>query len=65
MQEAWIPVDASTPPKNELVLISCELRSGERNVKTAYWQLGQWHAKGSIGTVTAWMPLPEPYGGGR
>lgn len=59
----WIPVTEMLPQEPEIVLVTCQPKKGAANVNRAYYDrtTGHWHGSGSMSSVTAWMPLPEPY----
>ena len=58
---AWVPVAEALPDDDDLVLVTCETKSGHRSINRAYYDGQFWHGSGSMSGVTAWMPLPEPY----
>lgn len=58
---AWIPVSEQLPNNDNLVLVSCQAKNGNRSVNRAYFDGQFWHGSGSMSGVVAWMPLPEPY----
>lgn len=60
---AWIPVTEAMPDDDDLMLVTCQSKNGTRSVNRAYYDGQFWHGSGSMAGVTAWMPLPEPYGG--
>lgn len=60
---AWIPVAEALPDDDDLVLVTCQAKNGNRSINRAYYDGQFWHGSGSMAGVTAWMPLPEPYGG--
>lgn len=61
MDDDWIPVEERTPEEGEMVLVTCQTKSGHRSVNRAWHRGGFWHGTGSMSGVIAWMPLPEPY----
>ena len=58
---AWVPVTEALPDDDDLVLVTCETKSGHRSINRAYYDGQFWHGSGSMSGVTAWMPMPEPY----
>lgn len=63
MTEQWIPTTDEMPEEGEYVLVTCVTKKGRRSVVRSYWTGGYW--AGTMAEVVAWMPLPEPFGGGR
>ena len=61
MNDGWIPVEECLPEEGEMVLVTCQKKSGQRSVNRAWHMGGFWHGTGSMSGVIAWMPLPEPY----
>jgi len=61
-QTGWIPVEERLPEDNRMVLVTCQTKKGIRNVNRAYCMDGVWHGSGTMSSVIAWRPLPEPYG---
>ena len=65
----WIPVTERLPKDDEEVIVSCTDDSGDTPL--GYTTVA-WHFKGTwicnnerCFFITAWMPLPEPWKGGR
>lgn len=60
-EQRWIPCSERLPDNDEPVLIS-----NSHGVTKAWWNGRFWTsiAVKKYKTVTAWMPLPEPYNGG-
>ena len=59
--DGWIPVEERMPEEGEMVLVTCQKKSGQRSVNRAWHMGGFWHGTGSMSEVIAWRPLPEPY----
>lgn len=59
--QRWIPVEERLPEDEEMVMVTCQTKSGRRSVNRAWYGEGFWHGSGSMSGVIAWMPLPEPY----
>ena len=57
----WIPVEERLPEDEEMVLVTCQTKSGRRSINKAWYGDGFWHGTGSMSGVIAWHPLPEPY----
>lgn len=57
----WIPVTEALPDDDDLVLVTCQAKNGNRSINRAYYDGQFWHGSGSMSGVTAWMPLPKPY----
>ena len=65
----WIPASKRLPEYDKYVLISCQSKFGNY-VTTAKLHHGKWKKTNNEGVydyfdkeVTAWQPLPKPYGG--
>lgn len=58
LEQRWIPCSERLPDNDESVLIS-----NRNGVTKAWWNGRFWEsiAVKKYKTVTAWMPLPEPY----
>ena len=61
----WIPVTEALPDDDDLVLVTCQAKNGNRSINRAYYDGQSWHGSGSMAGVTAWMPLPCPFCGGE
>lgn len=67
----WIPVDVMLPEDNKLVLITVRTSflggSMFNCMDVARYTGNMWLIAGALvkDTVIAWMPLPDPYEGGR
>ena len=61
MNDGWIPVEERLPEDEEMVLVTCQTKTGRKSVNRAWYGEGFWHGSGSMSGVIAWMPLPEPY----
>ena len=61
MNDGWIPVGERLPEDDEMMLVTCETKSGRRSVNRAWYGNGFWHGSGSMSGVIAWQPLPETY----
>ena len=61
-EQRWIPVAKILPENDDKVLIT-----HSHGVSTAWWNGRYWTSSmiRKYKTVTAWMPLPEPYQGKR
>ena len=61
--QQWIPVSKKLPKETEEYLITCKDQDGDTYVKkTMYFPDEElWWGIYSSETVTAWMPVPEPY----
>lgn len=57
----WIPVEERLPEDEKMVLVTCQTKKGIRSTNRAYYDGTFWHGSGSMSSVTAWQPLPEPY----
>ena len=57
----WIPVEERLPEDERMVLVTCQTKKGIRSTNRAYYDGAFWHGSGSMSSVTAWQPLPEPY----
>lgn len=61
MNNGWIPVEERLPEDERMVLVTCQTKKGIRSTNRAYYDGAFWHGSGSMSSVTAWCPLPEPY----
>lgn len=61
MADDWIPVEERLPEDEQMMLVTCQTKSGRRSVNRAWYGEGFWHGTGSMSGVIAWRPLPEPY----
>lgn len=59
--DGWIPVEERLPEDERMVLVTCQTKKGIRSTNRAYYDGTFWHGSGSMSSVTAWCPLPEPY----
>ena len=59
--DGWIPVEERLPEDERMVLVTCQTKKGIRSTNRAYYDGAFWHGSGSMSSVTAWQPLPEPY----
>ncbi len=59
--DGWISVEESVPEDERMVLVTCQTKKGIRSTNRAYYDGTFWHGSGSMSSVTAWQPLPEPY----
>lgn len=59
--QGWIPVEERLPEDEKMVLVTCQTKKGIRSTNRAYYDGTFWHGSGSMSSVTAWQPLPEPY----
>ncbi len=56
---SWISVTDRTPEDDEIVLVVCKAKNGNRSVNRAFYDGAFWHGSGSMAGVTHWMPLPD------
>lgn len=61
MNNGWIPVEERLPEDERMVLVTCQTKKGIRSTNRAYYDGAFWHGSGSMSSVTAWQPLPDPY----
>ena len=61
VNDGWIPVEERLPEDERMVLVTCQTKKGIRSTNRAYYDGTFWHGSGSMSSVTAWCPLPEPY----
>ena len=61
MNDGWIPVEERLPEDEEMVLVTCQTKTGRKSVNRAWYGEGFWHGTGSMSGVIAWRALPEPY----
>ena len=61
MNDDWIPVEKRLPEDERMVLVTCQTKKGIRSTNRAYYDGAFWHGSGSMSSVTAWQPLPDPY----
>ena len=61
MNDGWIPVEERLPEDEEMVLVTCQTKTGRKSVNRAWYGEGFWHGIGSMSGVIAWRALPEPY----
>lgn len=61
--QRWIPCSERLPETDELMLVTCKSKNGNYTVNRAYYwdKTESWHGSGTMASVIAWMPLPEPY----
>ncbi len=59
--DGWIPVEERLTEDERMVLVTCQTKKGIRSTNRAYYDGAFWHGSGSMSSVTAWCPLPEPY----
>ena len=59
--EGWIPVEERLPEDERMVLVTCQTKKGIRSTNRAYYDGAFWYGSGSMSSVTAWQPLPDPY----
>lgn len=65
MESAWIPVSERLPEKNGVYFVTAQFPS-VRVVTIMYYSAIYKEFRSSEGNdycITAWMPMPEPYGG--
>lgn len=59
----WVPINEAKPVPNTMILVSTKTMRGIAEVNRAYMdEGGVFHGMGSMSEVTAWSPLPLPYG---
>ena len=61
MNDGWIPVEERMPEDEEMVLVTCQTKTGRKSVNRAWYGEGFWHGTGSMSGVIARRALPEPY----
>ena len=49
----WIPVEERLPEDEEMVMVTCQTKSGRRSVNRAWYGEGFWHGSGSMSGVIA------------
>lgn len=65
-EQRWIPVSERLPEENKIVLITFDERVEMGRMRGESWEWlfeSGWNYWVDIDNVTAWMPLPKPYGG--
>ena len=70
-EQQWIPCSERLPEKNVWVLVTFMMANGEVDIDIM--RINRWDSAWETRdfdmayreTVVAWMPLPEPYGGGQ
>lgn len=74
LEPAWIRVKDRLPEDHTLCLVTRKPVDGNmftsEQVELDYWRVddrgrGGWLKFNSAWEVTAWMPIPDPYGGGQ
>lgn len=74
LEPAWIRVKDRLPEDKTLCLVTRKPVDGNmftsEQVELDYWRVnergtGGWLKFNSAWEVTAWMPIPDPYGGGK
>lgn len=61
MNDGRIPVEERLPEDEEMVLVTCQTKTGRKSVNRAWYGEGFWHGTGSMSGVIVWRALPEPY----
>lgn len=61
MNDGWIQVEERLPEDEEMVLVTCQTKTGRKSVNRAWYGEGFWHGTGSMSGVIAWRAIPEPY----
>ena len=59
--DGWIPVEERLTEDEKDGLSNVPNKKGIRSTNRAYYDGAFWHGSGSMSSVTAWCPLPEPY----
>jgi len=63
----WTPISEGLPKENKTVLATAVFEDGQKEVGMVSLVKGKW-TNGYLSyndVVTAWMPLPEPFRGGK
>ena len=67
----WIPVSERLPDNDDMVLVTVQPKKSGPYVTRAFYvddagyldDAGAWHGTWNMANITAWMPMPKPYGG--
>lgn len=62
--QGWIPCSERLPEDGQGVIVTVDDNVYEIKVGSCIYSNGRFHSLYNDLTVTAWMPLPEPYKGG-
>jgi len=63
----WTPISEGLPEENKEALVTADFSDEEKKVGILVLEKGKW-TNGYLSyndVVTAWMPLPEPFRGGK
>lgn len=60
----WIETSERLPENDDIMLVTCEKKTGERSLNRAYYMASNksWHGSGSMSNVIAWADVKPYYG---
>lgn len=60
----WIETSERLPDNDDIMLVTCEKKTGERSLNRAYYMASNksWHGSGSMSNVIAWADVKPYYG---
>ena len=60
----WIETSERLPENDDIMLVTCEKKTGERSLNRAYYMKSNksWHGSGSMSNVIAWADVKPYYG---